>query len=330
MANRFFAGFAASQEDSSMVIGKESEDSPRQVVIRSVELCSLDTRYEGYRIKNKAAERALLASISENGIREALQGAEVEGNRILLDGFKRYRCAKKLGIGIVPFFSLGADAAAAIIQVLRIGQSQNLNILEQARFVEDLRTAHKMCVSDIANLLERSKSWVSMRAGLLDEVSETVLEKIFAGEFPVYAYMYILRRFIRMNTASKEEIDEFVLRVGGNDLSFREIAMLADGYFRGNVELSEQIRSGDIQWALKRMKESAPQPKDCSQLERSLLRDLEIVGRLMQRIRFKSGNARLKSGSFFAQAGLLIKMILGQNDPFLESIRCLHDQSGKT
>jgi len=298
-------------------------------VIRNIELCSLDTRYEDYRIKNKGAERALLASISENGIREALQGAEAEGTRILLDGFKRYRCAKKLGVGTVPFFSLGADAAMAIIQVIRIGHSHNLNILEQARFIEDLRTVHKMCVSDIAKLLERSKSWVSMRAGLVDEISETLLEKIFTGEFPVYAYMYILRRFIRMNTASKEEIDEFVMRIAGNNLSFREIAMLAEGYFRGNAELSEQIRCGDIQWALKRMKESAPVAKGCSQLERALLKDLEIVGRFMQRIRLKSRDARFKSGSFFAQANLLIEVILGQNDRFLESIRCLHDQSGK-
>jgi hypothetical protein len=102
-------------------------------MIEEVELSSLDLRFEGCRIKSAAVERGLLASISEHGVREALQGSDSGGIRILLDGFKRYRCAKKLGIGIVPYLSLGADEALAIIRLLQIGNSKNLNILEQAR-----------------------------------------------------------------------------------------------------------------------------------------------------------------------------------------------------
>ena len=59
-----------------------------------VEISCIDLRFEGYRLKNKAAERALLASIAEKGIRDPLQGVDKEGARILLNGFKRYRCAQ--------------------------------------------------------------------------------------------------------------------------------------------------------------------------------------------------------------------------------------------
>jgi len=66
-------------------------------MVKQVEILSFDLRFEGHRLRNKAAERILLASISENGIRDPLQGVDMEDTRILLNGFKRYRCAKKLG-----------------------------------------------------------------------------------------------------------------------------------------------------------------------------------------------------------------------------------------
>ena len=75
-------------------------------MIEEVETSSLDLRYESYRMKSPGAEKALLGSISENGIRDPLQGVDTNEARILLDGFKRYRCAKRLGIGIVPYCSL--------------------------------------------------------------------------------------------------------------------------------------------------------------------------------------------------------------------------------
>ena len=63
-----------------------------------VEISSLDLRYENCRLKAAGSEKTLLVSILQNGIRDPLQGVDRDGNRILLDGFKRRRCAGKLGI----------------------------------------------------------------------------------------------------------------------------------------------------------------------------------------------------------------------------------------
>jgi len=280
-------------------------------------------------MKNATAERALLASISEYGVREALQGADADGSRILLDGFKRYRCAKKLGIGFVPYVSLGADEALAIVRLLQIGNSRNLNILEQARLVEELRRTHKMGVWEIANLVERSKSWVSVRCGLIDQMSEAVLARIFSGEFPVYAYMYTLRQFMRINGISKQEVEDFVCLLAGQGLSLREIEMLAHGYFKGPAELREQIAKGDIAWSLKKMKETAAPAAGCNEFERGMLRDLEIVKRYMERIIWKNKDRRLKSNSFYAEANMLCGSILKQIDGFSSAVGDLHDRSGK-
>ena len=129
------------------------------------ELSTIDQRYESYRMKNPRLEARLLASIAERGIEEPLEGVDVGSQKILLNGFKRYRCAQKLGLGIVPYTTLGKDEASAILAMLRASNTRSLSILEQARFIDDLRTIHKLTLGDIAELLSRSKAWVSMRRG---------------------------------------------------------------------------------------------------------------------------------------------------------------------
>ena len=63
----------------------------------NVERSSLDLRYEGHRLRDDAREARLLASIAERGIEEPLEGVDTPTGRYLLNGFKRYRCAAKLG-----------------------------------------------------------------------------------------------------------------------------------------------------------------------------------------------------------------------------------------
>src|SRR5215469_6740376 len=222
----------------------------RTEMTRSVEFSVLDLRYQSYRMKNPAAEARLLASIAERGIEEALEGVDAAGGSILLNGFKRYRCASKLRIRMAPYASLGEDEAAAIVTLLRVSNDRSLTILEQARFIEELRKRSAMTVADIAGRLSRSKSWVSMRLSLMAEMSAVVREKLFSGGFPVYPYMYTLRQFMRMNGVSRQDIEDFVVALAGKKLSVREIDQLAHGYFRGPASFREAIRQGHVALAL--------------------------------------------------------------------------------
>ena len=117
-------------------------------MIEKIEISSLNLRYGNCRLKSPGTERVLLSSIAEKGITNALQGVNTNeganGRRILLDGFKRYRCAKRLGISIVPFCSLGGDEACGIMQLLRISIANSLSILEQAVLIDELQKVHMM------------------------------------------------------------------------------------------------------------------------------------------------------------------------------------------
>ena len=296
-------------------------------MVEMIEIMNLDLRYEQFRLKSKKIEQELLASIIEIDIQEPLKGINLEkGTRILLDGFKRYRCAKKLNIGTVPYTSFGSDEPLGILKLIRASTQRPLTILEQAKMIEELQNVHGMLHRDIADLLQKSKAWVSLRAGIIREMSTYVAKRVFDGDFPVYSYMYTLRKFIRINAISKGQIDEFVKLVAGKGLSIRDIDLLAEGFFKGSGDLQEQIRIGNITWGLNQLKNNSPKVTECSGTEQQMIKNLELVQRYMQKITYRSRDDRLGSATFHAQAGLLIQGIIDSTDTFTTAVRELYDQ----
>jgi hypothetical protein len=99
-----------------------------------IEILSLNLRFENYRLKSRNAEEALFFSIANHGIRDSLQGNDT---RILLNGFKRYRCEIKFNIGIVPYNLLSNDGADGIMKFIRISCAEKLELFEQARLIDE-------------------------------------------------------------------------------------------------------------------------------------------------------------------------------------------------
>jgi hypothetical protein len=298
---------------------------------QQVEVSSFDLRYECCRMKSAIAEKMLLDSILVHGIRDPLQGVDIkDGSRILLNSFKRIRCAKQLSIGIVPWHSLGNDESVGILELLRVSNAKSLTIIEQARLIDELKTVHNMCTADIALLLEKSKAWVSVRTGIIKEMSPCVMDRIFSGKFPAYSYMYTIRQFMRINAVCKEDVDQFVRSVSGKNLSIRDIETLAHGYFKGPEEFRGQIKNGNIDWGLEQLKESSKAATGCTGIEQTMLKDLEISQKYIRKIICKSTDSRLKTASFHVQANLLVGGILRQINPFTKALKGLHDRSGQT
>lgn len=294
-----------------------------------IELNSIDVRYQHIRIRSAVVESHLFLSIMKQGIRDPLRGIVEERNLILLDGFKRYRCARKLGIGMVQYEGIGKELREGLLELLRQSNARGLSMLEQARVVDMLQREYGMSISDIGGYLEKSKAWVSVRAGMIAQMSESIMEKLFSGAFPVYSYLYTLGPFMRLNRIPKGEIETFVNSVSGKGLSIREISVLAQGYFKGGAEIREQIERGNISWGLRCLQESKEAESGCSEVERALVHDLEIVQKYMQRIVYKRWDNRYCSGAFFVQVNLLAEGIVRQMGSFQDAIKELHDKSGQ-
>lgn len=312
---------------------KESPPAPASV--SNLELAHLDLRYEGYRLRQPRLEERLLPEIAQAGIREPLRGvADASGGgggAILLDGFKRLRCARKLHLGNVPFAPLGTDELEGILQLLRgSGDRHGLSQLEEARFVDELHAVRGLSVGEIAEALSRSKAWVSVRLGLLKALSPVVREALFAGDFPVHSYLYSVRPFKRLTGTSSADIDRFVQALRGQKLSVRQTDGLAHGFFRGPESFRQEILGGNLKLALQLLQESLPlDPDVCTDFERIFLADLENLQKSMLRVLTKCADPQLQSHSFMAQANLLCSAILGRSTALLQNLRSLHDRSGK-
>lgn len=296
--------------------------------MEEVEISQIDTSFERIRIRDKAAEKAILDSILESGSREPLKCAILpEGRLILLDGFKRLRCAVKSGIKTVPVVSLGSDEPTAILQLLRISTAKTLSTLEQAALVDELSQAHAMSVSQIARHLERSPAWVSLRLGLIGEMSEAVKEAIFSGHFPVRSYMYTLRPFTRVKGIKKSEIDAFVKSVSGKGLSVRAIDVLAESFFKGGPGIKEQIMHGNLDWTLNQLKQRPENaPSSLNEWESRTLNGLELTQGCIVRVPHQLRDSHLQSSEFFSEADLLTEGILSRIDFFTKTLRWFYDQ----
>ena len=184
-----------------------------------VERSTLDLRYQDHRLRDKAREARLLSSIAQRGIEQPLEGVDRPQGRILLNGFKRYRCAEKLNIESVPYISLGDDETLAIATLMQPSKDKDLNILEQAKFLVELLTVQQMSIADAAELLCRSKAWVCVRKSLLEEMNEEIQQILLCGKFPVYSYMHTLRPFMRINGIGQDKVIRFIKAVAGQSLS---------------------------------------------------------------------------------------------------------------
>ena len=294
----------------------------------TIERSSLDLRYEGHRLRSAAAEARLLASIAERGIEEPLAGVDTPQGRLLLDGFRRNRCAGKLRIECVPYVCWGKDETQGIASLLSARRQRTLSILEQARFVDELLSTHGMTIADVAEMLSRSKAWVSARRNLLAQMSPPIQKILLRGTFPIYSYMVTLRPFMRMNGSGQAEVERFVQSVAGSKLSIREIELLAHGYFRGSPSLRQAIDQGNWKWTLQQMQSVPEDPESLSDFERGMLRELERLLQGMQKVMTRCDSPRLQARDFFAQANLLLASLLGRRDSFFEKMEQFYDRTG--
>jgi hypothetical protein len=289
----------------------------------SVEISSIDQRYRHCRLRHGPSEQRLLCSMAAEGIRDPLLGFILGDAPVLLDGFKRLRCAGRLGINQVPFRSLGDDEAAAIVTLMRLANARSLNFIEQACLIDELRRVHKLTVAEIGRRLEKSAAWVSVRLGLTTELTPLVTEKIMSGAFPMHAYIASVRPITRVNKAQAPEIEAFVRATAGKGLSVRDLDVLARGYFLGGDDFRRHVREGDVRWCLGALRPmgGGGVAAAANDAERRLLDDLEAVQRRTRRLLPALKSEAAYSPALLAEAHILCGGLLRLIPTFTTTIK---------
>jgi ParB-like chromosome segregation protein Spo0J len=151
--------------------------------IRWIALEAIGERYRRYRLPDTAAEAAMASSLGRYGQLSPLAVCLREERPEVLDGFKRVAASRTLSAVTslqARLVVVDEPTAKAIILGLN-GIGGRMKELEEAWIVQALVREDGLSQLQVAELLQRHKSWVCRRLALLERLSEACREDLRLG-----------------------------------------------------------------------------------------------------------------------------------------------------
>jgi len=151
--------------------------------IRWIALDTIGERYRRYRLPDAAAEAAMAGSLGRYGQLSPLAVCLREERPEVLDGFKRVAAAKTLpAVSSLQARLVIVDEPTAKAIILGLnGIGGRMKELEEAWIVQALVREDGLSQLQVAELLQRHKSWVCRRLALLERLSEECREDLRLG-----------------------------------------------------------------------------------------------------------------------------------------------------
>jgi ParB/RepB/Spo0J family partition protein len=207
-----------------------------------LELHQLELRYEGLRKRSPRRERQLIASLAEIGQQlpiVVLEGGE-GGRRIVIDGYKRVRALRRLAKDTVraTVWQLEESEALLLDRVMRTAEDEGA--LEQGWLLRELHERFSLSCEQLAQRFDKSKSWVSRRLALVQELSEEIQQRVRTGEL---APQTAMRYLVPLARANSEAADRLAKAIAPLKLSTRQVGELWQGWQSSDAVGRERLLS---------------------------------------------------------------------------------------
>jgi ParB-like chromosome segregation protein Spo0J len=243
-----------------------------------LEFHQLECRYESLRVRQPDRERRLLGSLAEHGQQTPIVVVRGGESYVVVDGYKRVRCLRRLHRdGVAGVVWEMSEADALIFRQVVHGEGGG-SALEQAWLLRVLHEGHELSLGELARRFDRSVSWVSRRLALTRELPEVVQERVRAGRIVPHATMKYLVPLARANEADCVSLSEAVQEA---KLSTRQLGQLYQTYMRGNDKTRELV----VTEPLLVLRVGQQVEKDSSEVSNAeaLISDLHAIGGLARR-----------------------------------------------
>ena len=203
-----------------------------------LEFHQLDCRYESLRVRQPERERRLLASLADHGQQTPIVVVRGAGTYVVVDGYKRVRCLKRLHRDSVAGFLWEMSEPDALIFRQMVHAEGGASALEQGWLLRALHEGHAVRLADLARRFDRSVSWVSRRLALTRELPEAVQERVREGRIVPHAAMKYLVPLARANEADCLRLVEAIQET---KLSTRQLGLLYQTYMSGTDKTRELV-----------------------------------------------------------------------------------------
>lgn len=181
----------------------------------------LDLRLGFLRPVHAGAQEKMAASLVKHGQLTAVVAVEQGGCHILIDGFKRHRCAGLLGMKTLKVAVLKKSAAEAKALLYLLNRPDGFSTIMEALVVWELVEIEGLNQVEAAILLERHKSWVCRRLSMIRSLTPEIVHDIKLGLLPAG----VGPSLARLQPATQAD---FSICIQKHNLKTREVNRLVD------------------------------------------------------------------------------------------------------
>lgn len=135
------------------------------------------------RLIHPSSDRAMVDSMRRYGqLTPVVVARAMEGGYELVDGFKRLRACRKLGIESLRATVLQGGRRSQKAAMIQLNwKARSMGKLEEALVLHSLVHDDGLTQLEVASLLGRHKSWVSRRISLVERLCEELLDQMRLG-----------------------------------------------------------------------------------------------------------------------------------------------------
>jgi ParB/RepB/Spo0J family partition protein len=238
-----------------------------------LEFHQLDRRYEHLRARNPERQRRLLASLASSGQQTPIvvvAMSEGPDRYLVIDGYKRVAALEQLGRDTVEAVVWPMSEADALVLDRSMHFSEQETALEQGWLLAELEQRFCYSLDDLARRFDRSVSWVSRRLALVEQLPETVQQRVRAGKISAYVAMKYLAPVARANLNDCQRMADAFSEYR---FSSRQAGELYAAWRDASVSIRQRILDSP-ELFLKAHQQVSAQPSSAAE---ELLRDLTMV-----------------------------------------------------
>ncbi len=237
-----------------------------------LEFHQLDRRYEHLRSRDRQGQRRLLASLAASGQQTPIVVVVCDkpDRYQVIDGYKRIAALEQLGRDTVDAVVWDMSESDALVLDRSMRLSGKETALEQGWLLVELEHRFGYSLEDLARRFDRSTSWVSRRLSLVEQVPETVQQRVRTGEIAAHVAMKYLAPVARANLADCGRMAEAFSK---HRFSSRQAGELYAAWRHASASMRQRILDSP-QLFLKAHQQVSPQPGSAAG---ELMRDLATV-----------------------------------------------------
>jgi ParB/RepB/Spo0J family partition protein len=236
----------------------------------NLEFHQLDRRYEHLRARNPERQRRLLASLAASGQQTPIVVVAVSDRYRVIDGYKRVAALEQLGRDTVEAVVWDMNEADALVLDRSMRFCEQETALEQGWLLQELEQRFGYSLEDLARRFDRSVSWVSRRLALVEQLPETVQQRVRAGEISAHVAMKYLAPVARANPNDCQRMAEGFSK---HRFSSRQAGELYAAWRDASASIRQRILDSP-ELFLKAHQQVSPQPSSPAD---ELLRDLTMI-----------------------------------------------------